>query len=94
MSDFIESGRDHAEELAPDDDPHWRDDEGEYDAFRDKVCNDPLWAADEIWRLQGEVARNRESANAWAYKMTLLVGWVKANCTPEQAAEARAASQP
>lgn len=64
----------------------------EYEDFKDKVINDPLWAADEITRLQRELDITRNSANNWAYKMTLLVGWVRANCTPEQITDARAAS--
>lgn len=30
------------------------------DEFRDKVVNDPLWAADEIVRLTAEVTRLRD----------------------------------
>ena len=45
-----------------------------------------------IGQLGIDLAEARDSANRWAYKMTLLVGWVKNNCTPEQVTAARAAS--
>jgi hypothetical protein len=43
-----------------------------------------------IGRLVLDLDEARDSANRWAYKMTLLVGWVRNNCTPEQVAAARA----
>lgn len=46
-------------------------------------------ALDEIDQLRGA----QQSANRWAHKATLLVLWIKENCTPEQAEAARAASQ-
>jgi len=42
--------------------------------------------------LAADLAAAEDRANRWAYKMTLLVGWVKNNCTPEQVTAARAAS--
>ncbi len=45
-----------------------------------------------IGQLVLDVDAANDRANRWAYKMTLLVGWVKNNCTPEQVAAARAAS--
>jgi len=56
-----------------------------------------LWTEKErlrelVDRLTIEANASRNSANRWAYKMTLLTLWVKQNCTVDQVAEARAAS--
>lgn len=46
-------------------------------------------ATEVLREAEQEIARLQDSANRWALKTTLLIGWIKLNCTEEEQAAAR-----